>query len=184
MLIAFINMDSMNAQRSSSTEGQAATKIDAANLKKGSLVTKHYIDLGEISGRYRTVVKFEAVILYEVGKSDTLKGVRVTVTEGTSDRSRHSFLDVDEIRSTLAAITYINKLLSAWNPGVPQNREIAYRSKGDFAIGFFQEQKDLQPYASIEGIGGTSCFLEKLSDINTCGQLLSLALVKLELPKE
>ena len=142
------------------------TKMEEFFAKKGQLLVRDYYELGRVSGAppsYGTKCVFTAVVIYEPGgEGKKLKGLKIEVTSsGKYEKSKASFLDIEEIESLSEAIGYVAGLASKWSGTEKEYTEVEFSTKGDFQIGFFQKEAKQTYYAANGRISRVSCFLSK-----------------------
>lgn len=154
---------------------QPATKVEAFLGKRGRLVLKDSYDLGQISSLGK--IEMDALVIYEPGSSQKVKGLRVEVTEaGRLERSNTSFIDLDELQSLSEALSYMSNLAKQWNTqGHETYTEVIYSSKGQFKVGFFQKGKENGAFFTSGSIGAVNAFV-KIADLDRLKSLVDQAI--------
>jgi hypothetical protein len=136
------------------------TKLEAFIAKKGKLIIRDRYRLGEL--RKLGAVRFNALVFYEPGmESQRIKGVSIEITEGGRvERSRTSFLDLDEIESVSKAIQYMIDLANKWKGQTREYTEVTFSTRGEFKIGFYQGGEKIGVYLNTGYVAHASCFME------------------------
>jgi hypothetical protein len=141
------------------------TKIEAFSSKTGIVIIKGYSTIGSISGRGNVSIdvrEFRDASSPNKGEY----GIAIEVQEsGRLTRESRSFIDFDEIDSLIRGIDYLSKVTNS----VTQLKsfEVAYRTKGDFAITVYSDSTGGISLAIDSGrIGKTTAFL-KVTDLET-----------------
>jgi len=141
---------------------EPATKLEAFLVKKGKIVIKDSYELGAIIGRFGRA-EVDALVIYEPGiESARIRGLRVEIKEaGRLERSRTSFLDMEEIESLSKAIKYMADLAEKWKGETREAyTEVTFSTKGDFKVGFYQKGSVRSAYLHSGYIGRATCFME------------------------
>lgn len=144
---------------------QPGTKLEAFLGTRGRLVVKDSYGIGQVGNLGSA--EMDALVIYEPGSSQKIKGLRVEVTEGGRlERSSVSFIDLDELQSLSEALSYMSNLAAKWNGQVHEPyTEVIYSSKGEFKVGFFQKGTETSGFVSSGSIGPARAFL-KVSDFD------------------
>ena len=146
-----------------------ATKLEQFLAKKGKILVKEFHKAGVFYGQYATKITIDALIIYEPGKGrDKIRGLRIEVYEGGRlDRSDTAFLDKEEVESLSQAITYMINLIKKWRGAYREYTEVIFSTKGDFKLGFYQQNTQLQGFAQSGVIGAAHCYfpIDKLSEL-------------------
>lgn len=123
-------------------EKEPATKLEAFLATKGKLIIKEFYELGKVNGKYGSKIEFTALVIYEPGEENKrVRGLRIQVTEaGRYKKEDTSFLDPEEIESLSKALDYMVDLSGKWNDIKKKYVEVVFSTKGDFNIGFYQEE--------------------------------------------
>ena len=137
------------------------TKLEAFIAKKGKLIIRDRYRLPGAVGRLGPVT-FDALIFYEPGmESQRIKGISIKVTEGGRvERSRTSFLHLDEIESVSKAIQYMIDLANKWKGQTREYTEVTFSTRGEFKIGFYQGGEKTGVYLNTGYVAHASCFME------------------------
>jgi hypothetical protein len=109
----------------------------------------------------------DALVIYEPGSSQKVKGLRVEVTEsGSLERSNTSFIDLDELQSLSQALSYVSGLSAKWDgQSHDPYTEVTYISKGEFEVGFYQKGKQTRAFITSGLIGSATAYV-KTSDLD------------------
>lgn len=155
------------AQTSSTTPLQPVpnTKIEAFSSKTGIVIIKGYSTIGSVSGRGTVSIdvrEFRDASSPNKGEF----GIAIEVQEsGRLTRENRSFIDFDEIDSLVRGIDYLSKVTNSVTQ--LKNFEVAYKTKGDFAITVYSDSTGGISLAIDSGrIGKTTAFL-KVTDLET-----------------
>jgi hypothetical protein len=148
---------------------EPATKLEAFLAKKGKLIIKEFYDLGKISGRGGTKIELTALVIFEPGQEkERVRGLRIEITEGGRyEREESAFLDLEEIESLLKAIDYMVNLSEKWKELKKEYTETVFSTKGDFNIGFYQQETNQAAFSSCGRIGKATCFFNSMNDLNS-----------------
>ncbi len=141
---------------------EPVTKLQAFLAKKGRLIVKDFYEMGKVTGRFSTWVKFDAVVIYTPGEEgQRVRGLSIEVGEAsgyTSSRNT-SFLDLEEVESLSQALEYMLELSEKWRgANKEQYTEVVFSTKDNFRIGFYQKGTEQHGFASSGYVGKTSCF--------------------------
>lgn len=156
-----------------SREEEPATKIEEFIAKKGKLIIKEFYDLGEVAGRYGSKIELKALVTYEPGaETQKVKGLKIEVTEGGKyEKSKASFLDLEEVESLSKAIGYMANLSSKWEDISKKYTEIIFSTRGAFKIGFYQKGSKQVAFSSAGYIGEARCFFVSMNDLSSVKRL-------------
>jgi hypothetical protein len=171
-------VESANGASEAAKSSQPGTKLEAFLGKRGLILVKDIYDVGRVKGLGN--VEMKALVMYEVGSSQTMKGLRVEVTEsGSLERSSISFIDMDELQSLEDAISYVSDLSKKWEgQSHAPYTEITYISKGEFDLGFFQQGTKASAYVSSGNIGKATAFLQT-GDLEQMKEMVGRAVILL-----
>lgn len=121
-------------------EQEPATKLEQFYSKKGHLIIRDFYDLDTIPGATGGKAELQALCIYEPGKPDKVKGMKIEVTEGDRmAKSNHAFLDYDEMISLVKALEYIMQTSRQWQGEQREYSEMIFSTKGNFSIGMYQQ---------------------------------------------
>lgn len=142
------------------TKSEPSTKLEQFLSKKGKLIIKDSYEAGSLSGQYGTRITVGALTIYEPGKEvEKIRGLRIEIESGGKfERTNTSFLDMDEIESLSQAISYMLSLLDKWKGTHRDYTEVIFSTKGDFKLGFYQKDTELQAFAKSGVIGTATCY--------------------------
>jgi len=147
--------------------------------KRGRVVLKDTYSIGKVN-RLGSV-DMDALVIYEPGSTPRIKGLRVEITEGGEfRRSSTSFIDVDELESLSQGLGYIQDLASKWaGQSHEPYTEVAYTSKGEFQVGFYQTGTKARAWCKGGTIASATAFLE-VADIAQLKALVDQARTTLQ----
>ncbi|MBA3051480.1 hypothetical protein KKF70_00525 [bacterium] len=134
------------------TNPAASTKLEEMLGKKNCLIINTSKKIGRIdalSGRARA--RFEKIDTKDLSAGgETANGIKVTVilTEPEKTAESYAFLDSEELPGILDSLKIIAGLIKQQNKKDYINA--AYRTKGNFRIGFYAEGNDSKIFFSCE----------------------------------
>jgi hypothetical protein len=140
--------------------------------KSGELRVKDFYEVGEFSGLGS--MKIDAAVVYQPGQEQQrVRGVRIEIkAPGRLENTDTAFLDMDEVETLSTALAYMadaeaNKkgAVSAGYVGggvvaPPPYTEFEFRTRGDFAIGFYRKGNDTGGYASSGTVSPARVFFK------------------------
>jgi hypothetical protein len=147
-----------------------STKVESLSIKKGRLLSKEYVLIGEVRGTYGTFSTIKTIVIKDETNTlpDTIKGIQIYVEEsGALRKSNTVFLDEEEMGSLVKALdNMINKIDSAAET-TPEYNEYVYNGKDNFTIGFYQNKEKQTGFISAGMIGKASCYfsIDKIAQI-------------------
>lgn len=127
---------------------QINTDLEKFISKKGVMLVKEFIPIGEINGSSGTQAKLTAVKVFRPGEeNNATKGLRIQLSsykkEGTA------FIDFDEANSLIEAIEYMIELSKKWNTIERNYTEVIFNAKDYISFGFYTKEGELSLFVSI-----------------------------------
>ncbi len=124
------------------------TKLEAAALRQGVLLVKDY---KAPKSKLSTQVTIEALSIYEPGNEHSaVKGLSIAITiGGTQSHTRTAFVDFDEIQGLSNALGSMFETMNTWAGSVREYTEVAYQTKGEMKVGFFQKGKGMTVFITM-----------------------------------
>lgn len=151
-------------------KNEPATVVEKFFSKKGHMIIKNFYDAGTIGSQYSSKIDIKAIVVSEPGnESDKIRGLRIEVTEGGRIEKRHaSFLDIEEVDSLLKALDFMISKIEDYskNADYTDYREVVFRSKDNFVIGFYQKgstvyKPEIKTWAESGIISKSTSFMSK-----------------------
>jgi hypothetical protein len=124
------------------------TKLEKFLSKKGELYIKEFYDVGTIKSNTNLsgIMSITAVILYNPGEEEKrIKGLKIEIKKyeyssyDSYGKIETAFLDMEELKGLVDAITYMNDLIKKWESASKEYTEVIYSTTGNFQIGFFMK---------------------------------------------
>lgn len=179
LLLPAIGASAQTAKPSPSAE--ETTKLEKFQGRTGAVIIKGFTRMGSMTGTGGSV-EVSSMDFTDAQTGRKEQGVLIEVTEsGRLSRSGRSYIDYDEIDSLLKGIDYIAKI----QPSVTKqsNFEAIYRTRGDFSVTTFNENKgDISVAISSGRIGKVDMYLP-LADLPSFRDLIVQAKTKLDAPQ-
>jgi hypothetical protein len=137
------------------------TQLETFLVRKGSIIVKEFHPLGTIEGTYGSSASLDALTLYEPGKAQQRRtGIRIEVKEGGSyDRNNTAFLDIEEIDSLMKGLEYMCKVATDWQGSNRDYTEMIFSTKGDFEVGFYIKDGEIQAFIKSGSIGSATTYI-------------------------
>jgi hypothetical protein len=136
------------AQQQQQEDETPKTKLEAISLQNGVVLVKEYRETGLKVG---DAVLIKALTIYEPGKellAEKGLSIRILVSTGPL-HYRTAFVDIDEIQSLSEALGYMVETVKSWEGTQREYTEVVYITKGDLAIGFFQDGKSVSVFLTV-----------------------------------
>jgi hypothetical protein len=140
---------------------QPNTKVGLFLASKGKLLIKQFYEIGKLTGSFGTIMKFDALLLFEPGQEDQrIRGIKITIKseDKHGEKESTSFLDMDEMESLSKAIDYSLNLIEKWKNITSEYTEVIFCTKDDFKVGFYQKGTEQTCFSSSGYVSKVSCF--------------------------
>lgn len=134
------------------------TKLEKELIKKGSLIRKETINIGEITSFAGPSVTVQVISVTDLTADINTKGVRVKAGED------NSYLDVEEVESLIYSLNKLQKLIKENTPET--YNEFKYISNSDFQVFIYNSKKDwvFGVQTSSYGSRGTVYFQKRVPE--------------------
>src|SRR5436305_8433014 len=89
---------------------EAPTRLEALELRKGTLIVKGYTEIGRVDGEDASSITVSAIELKDMTRGSKEMGLAIVAAQGGETRRQAiSYVDFDEITALLTALDYLAK---------------------------------------------------------------------------
>jgi hypothetical protein len=121
-------------QETAETEPEPRTRLEAFQLRTGTVVVKGYSRIGVAAGLDGSSIEVENREFRDAGNNTKEYGIAIEVREGAGTQGRRSlsYIDYDEIDPLLKGLEYLSKIDSSATQLTRFDAD--YRTKGDLIV--------------------------------------------------